>query len=184
MNTTQQLQHVHTFWFSELSMEDWFGGGEELDARIREKFGDLHQALAAGEGWQARTDVSARVAEVVVLDQFSRQIYRGSGQAFAYDALALTLAQELILKRVDQQLSEPERMFVYMPFMHAESSLIQAESVRLFEALGQDKSLEMACIHKDIVNQFGRFPHRNEALGRQSTNAEEEYLANNQEAFF
>jgi uncharacterized protein (DUF924 family) len=184
MKITQQLQRVHTFWFSELSMEDWFSGGEELDARIRDEFGDLHRALTVGEGWQARTDVQARVAEVVVLDQFSRQIYRNSGQAFAYDALALTLAQELILKRVDEQLSEPERMFVYMPFMHSESKAIQADAVELFEKLGQDKSLEMAHIHRDIIDQFGRFPHRNEALGRDSTAEEKEYLANNYEDFF
>jgi uncharacterized protein (DUF924 family) len=184
MNYQQQLQHVHDFWFGELSMEDWFGGGDELDKRIKKEFSDLHAAAARGECWQARMTPQLRLAEIIVLDQFSRQIYRGSGQAFQYDTQALTLAQEVVLRQMDANLTDDERMFLYMPFMHSESKVVHEAALRLYEALSQEESLKYEQIHKDIIDRFGRYPHRNERLGRESTDEEKEYLENNHENFF
>ena len=178
------LGDVLQFWFEELKSQDWFAGGEELDAQIKERFSDTHLQVAAGEYWENRTNPYAYLSEVIVLDQFSRQMFRGTAQAFAYDHLALALAQHAIVSGYDQQLDTDERMFLYMPFMHSESKLIHEQAVPLFESLGNSETLKYEHIHKDIIDQFGRYPHRNETLGRESTVEEKDYLANNQESFF
>jgi uncharacterized protein (DUF924 family) len=182
MNT--QLAAVLAFWFTERTEDDWFAAGAELDAEIRERFGELHSRVGAGEFWRERTGAQAYLAEVLVLDQFSRHIYRGSGWAFAYDGMALTLAQHAIALGHHQHLAQLERLFLYLPFMHSESRAIHGEAVTFFESIGHPKSLEMEHIHKDIIDRFGRYPHRNAALGRVSTTAEVKYLANTEEAFF
>ncbi|MFT5832174.1 MAG: hypothetical protein ACI9SY_000557 [Candidatus Paceibacteria bacterium] len=178
------LGDVLQFWFEELTPQDWFAGGVELDAKITERFADVHARVAAGEFAQYRTDAHSHLAEVIVLDQFSRQIYRNAAPAFVYDYLALALAQHAIAAGFDQQLENDARMFLYMPFMHSESSMIHTDAVKLFEALGNVETLKFEHIHKDIIDEFGRYPHRNETLGRESTTEEKDYLANNQEAFF
>jgi len=178
------LGDVLQFWFEELSSKDWFAGGEELDRKIKDRFSDMHAKVAAGEFWKYRTDAHSYLAEIIVLDQFSRQMFRGSAQAFAYDHLALTLSQHAIAAGFDQQLEKDARMFLYMPFMHSESKVIHTAAVPLFESLGEPEVLKYEHIHKDIIDQFGRYPHRNETLGRESTTEEKDYLANNQESFF
>lgn len=178
-----KLGEVLRFWFEELSQEDWFAGGEELDHKIKDRFSDIHGQVAAGEFWQYRTSAHSVLAEVIVLDQFSRQLFRGSAQAFAYDSMALTLAQQVIAAGFDQQLNVDERMFLYMPFMHSKSQAIHVAAVPLFESLGIEETLKYEHIHKDIIDQFGRYPHRNEQLGRESTPEEKEYLEKNQESF-
>jgi uncharacterized protein (DUF924 family) len=178
------LGDVLQFWFEELTPKQWFIGGEELDANIKERFADVHTKVAAGEFAQYRTDAYSYLAEVVVLDQFSRQIYRNAAPAFAYDYLALALAQHAIAGGFDQQLESDARMFLYMPFMHSESSMIHTDAVKLFEALGNVETLKFEHIHKDIIDEFGRYPHRNKTLGRESTEQETEYLEKNNEAFF
>ena len=155
-----------------------------MDTEITNRFTDIHSQVAAGEFAQYRTEPHSYLAEVIVLDQFSRQIFRGSPEAFAYDGLALSLAQHAIKAGFNQKLEVDERQFLYMPFMHSESKLIHREAVILFESLGHPESLKYEHIHKDIVDEFGRYPHRNETLGRESTDAEKKYLANNQESFF
>ena len=179
-----KLGEVLRFWFEELSPEQWFAGGEELDHMIVERFSDIHTQVAAGEFWQYRTDPYSYLAEVIVLDQFSRQIFRGRGQAFAYDGMALTLAQQAIASGYDKQLDQAERQFLYMPFMHSESKSIHEVALKLFESLDNTEALKYEKIHQDIIDRFGRYPHRNERLGRESTQEEREYLANNQEDFF
>ncbi len=179
-----KLGEVLRFWFEELTPEQWFAGGEELDAKIKERFSDIHTQVAAGEFWEYRTDAHAYLAEVIALDQFSRQMFRGSAEAFAYDGMALTLAQHAIAAGFDQQLDQSERQFLYMPFMHSESKQIHAAAVPLFESLGEPEVIKYEHIHKDIIDQFGRYPHRNQMLGRESTAEETDYLANNQESFF
>mgnify|MGYP000848083764 CR=1 FL=1 len=179
-----KLGEVLRFWFEELTPEQWFAGGEELDQRIKERFSDIHAQVAAGEFWQYRTEPHSYLAEVIVLDQFSRQMFRGSAHAFAYDHMALALSQHAIAAGFDQKLDQAERQFLYMPFMHSESKLIHAAAVSLFESLGEPEVLKYEHIHKDIIDQFGRYPHRNETLGRESTAEETDYLTNNQEAFF
>lgn len=183
-NNELKLGDVMEFWFEELSPKDWFAGGAELDQKIKDRFTDVHASVAAGEYWKYRTTPDSYLAEVIVLDQFSRNMFRGSSEAFAYDAQALTIAQQAIAAGLDTKLPVEERQFLYMPFMHSESKHIHIDALRLFESLGREENLKFEIIHKDIIDQFGRYPHRNEVLGRESTSAEIEYLANNQESFF
>lgn len=179
------LQEVLTFWFTELAGEaDWFGGGQALDARIRDRFAATHRAVAAGEYWRERTTPHSYLAEVIVLDQFSRQMFRGQAAAFAWDGMALTLAQHAVAAGYDTKLTSDERLFLYLPYMHSESRVIQSAAVELFASLGHEKALAMAHTHQDIIERFGRYPHRNEQLGRESTPAEADYLRANDEEFF
>jgi len=179
-----KLGEVLRFWFEELSPEQWFAGGEELDAEIVKRFSDIHSEVAAGEFWKYRTDAHAYLAEVIVLDQFSRQLFRDTAQAFSYDGQALVLAQQAIAAGLHNELSDDEKQFLYMPFMHSESKEMHTEALKLFESLGKEESLKYEKIHKDIIDQFSRYPHRNKQLDRTSTPEEVEYLANNQESFF
>lgn len=183
-NNELKLGSVLDFWFEELSPEDWFTGSAELDETIRARFDDLHTAVAANEYWKFRTTGKSLLAEVLVLDQFSRNMFRDTPQAFAFDGQALALAQQAIASGLDKDLSDDERMFLYMPFMHSESRVIHLEADPLFESLGKAETLKYEKIHKDIIDQFGRYPHRNKILGRDSTPQEIEYLENNQESFF
>jgi uncharacterized protein (DUF924 family) len=179
-----QLSAVLQFWFAELTPKQWFAGGEELDAEITKRFADIHTQVAAGECWMLRTDAYSYLAEIIVLDQFSRQVFRGSAQAFAYDGQALLLAQHAIAAGYDTALTDDERMFLYLPFMHSESKEIHEQALVLFASLGKPEALEYEQIHKDIIDQFGRYPHRNQTLGRESTASEIEYLENTEETFF
>jgi uncharacterized protein (DUF924 family) len=179
------LEEVLAFWFEELKgEEDWFNASAELDARIRERFADVHRAVAAGEYWRERTNARAYLAEVLVLDQFSRQMFRGQAAAFAWDGQALVLAQHAIAASYETTLSQHERLFLFLPFMHSESRAIHEDAVPLFESLGHEESLKYEHVHKDIIERFGRYPHRNEQLGRESTEAELEYLREHDHPFF
>lgn len=169
-------QDVLDFWFVEHGQDDWFGGQAEFDARLATRFGELHERVSKGEAWHWRETASGRLAEVIVLDQFSRQLHRGSARAFAQDGMALVLAQEAIFDGADHQVDMARRMFFYMPFMHSESLLIQDEGVRLFETLGNQDLLKFMLDHRDTIARFGRFPFRNRALGRPSTPAELAYM--------
>jgi uncharacterized protein (DUF924 family) len=182
MNT--QLQSVLDFWFEELSESEWFNGGEEVDATITKRFVDLHPRIAAGEFWKERVQAKACLAEVIVLDQFSRNMFRDDPRSFAFDGQALTISQQAIATGLNEELSNQEKMFLYMPFMHSESPVIHEAGRPLFESLGIEETIKYAKIHKDIIDRFGRYPHRNEDLGRPSTPEEIEYLANNHESFF
>lgn len=179
-----ELAVVLAYWFGELSAPERFSGAPAIDAAIRDRFSDLHAAVAAGECWKHRTTARSALAEVIVLDQFSRHLFRGSAAAFAYDGQALFLAQQLIAVGFDRELSTEERLFAYLPFMHSESAQIHADAQSLFTALGDAEALKYEQIHKDIIDRFGRYPHRNAVLGRASTPEEVAYLANTHEAFF
>lgn len=178
------LNEVLEFWFQELKPEDWYSGAKEVDEEIARRFAKLHTQVAHNELWRYRDDAKSLLAEVIVLDQFSRQLFRDSGEAFAYDGQALALAQQVMAGGQEQHFTKDERQFLYMPFMHSESKAIHAEALVLFESLENEESLKYEKIHKDIIDRFGRYPHRNERLGRQSTKEELEYLENNQEDFF
>lgn len=164
------------FWFVEHGQDDWFSGSAEFDARIAERFGESHRKVAAGEAWTWRTTPHGRLAEIIVLDQFSRQLHRGSAAAFARDCMALALAQEAIAAKADSALNADQRMFLYMPFMHAESLVIQEEGVKLFAANGDEHALDFMVKHRDCIARFGRFPKRSVALGRTSTPEEHAYI--------
>ena len=133
---------VHHFWFKAHGPDDWFAGKPAFDALIEAEFAETHKAIARGEGWTWRTDATGRLAEIIVLDQFSRQLYRGRPEAFAQDPMALALSQELVVQGLDTGLSEDETMFAYLPYMHSESLVVHDEAMRLFTALGNDKTLD------------------------------------------
>lgn len=171
--------NVLHFWFDELDPKQHFSKNADLDRQIVERFGALHAMLAADEAAadsQWRTSTDGRVANVIVLDQFSRQIYRDDARAWAYDAGALHLAKELIADGTNTTLSVAQRRFVYMPFMHSENLSDQERSVELFTALGDKSNLRFAIAHRDVIARFGRFPYRNELLGRISTPEEIYYV--------
>ena len=174
---------VLDFWFVRHSQPDWFGASAEFDALIAAEFGETHAAVARGEAWTWRTTPEGRLAEIIVLDQFSRQLYRGRAEAFAHDAMALTLAQEAVAGGHHNFLPMPQRMFLLLPYQHAESAVVQAESVRLHTALGVPEVLKFAEGHAACIKRFGRFPKRNAALGRQSTEDELEYIASTEGMF-
>ncbi len=164
---------VLNFWFNELTPEQWFSSSEELDNTIKQRFGSLLDALTQQVPDTVRENVKTTLAAIIVLDQFSRNLGRGSSAAFANDDAALVLAQAAVDAGEDEQLTTDEKHFLYMPFMHAENMEAQDRSVALFEAIDR---AEHAVEHRDIVVKFGRYPHRNEVLGRESTPEEIEYL--------
>src|SRR6218665_3336585 len=160
-------EDVIRFWFVEHGKDDWFGGKAEFDAALAAEFADTHPKVALGEAWTWRRTPEGRLAEIIVLDQFSRQLHRGSAQAFAQDRMAVALAQEAIAAGADRQVTQERRMFFYMPFMHAESLVIQEEGMVLFAPLGEELMQFMAG-HRDTIARFGRFPFLNNALRRTS----------------
>jgi uncharacterized protein (DUF924 family) len=169
-------ESVLDFWFVEHGRDDWFGGKPEFDRRIAERFAGTHAAVARGEAWTWRTTPVGRLAEILVLDQFSRQLYRGSSAAFASDDMALALGQEAVAGGHDLELDAERRLFIYMPYMHSESLIIHEEAIRLFTALGDPQTLEFEQLHAECLRRFGRYPRRNAALGRESTAEEIAYL--------
>ncbi|MDR3476347.1 MAG: DUF924 domain-containing protein [Devosia sp.] len=168
---------VLDFWFGTCSPEDWWRSSPELDRIIAERFGETHRRLALGEGFSWRASPEGRLAEIIVLDQFSRQLYRGDPRAFAQDGMALALAQEAVAVGCDRAVPEDRRLFLYMPFMHSESLLVHEAALPLFVALGGDNALKSANEHLEVLRRFGRYPKRNAALGRVSTPEELAYLA-------
>lgn len=174
---------VIKFWFEDHGHEDWFGGKPEFDAEIAAAFGETRAAAARGEAWAWRSTPQGRLAEIIVLDQFSRQLFRSRAEAFATDGMALALAQEAVGGGHHHFLPMPKRMFFLLPFMHSESPEMQRESVRLHMALGAPDILKYAEGHAALIERFGRFPRRNAALGRASTPEELDYMATSQGMF-
>ncbi len=170
-------EEVYSFWFEECGRKDWFGGGAELDDEIKARFRETHLALASGAGGEWNSTPENRLAMIVVLDQFPRNIYRGTALAFATDGLALAQAEQAIQVGGDKRVPEEFRIFFYLPFEHAEDISHQDRSVALFTELGDGEYLDYAQRHRDVIATYGRFPHRNQALGRPSTDAEARYLA-------
>ena len=165
------------FWFTELTDQQHFAKDTALDDSIRARFGDTLEAAARCELFGWRTTAQGRLAEILVLDQFSRNVFRDTPRAFAQDALALALAQELVAGGHDQALDTKQRAFAYMPYMHSESATIHAQALVLFDQPGLENNLKFEKSHNDIIVRFGRYPHRNAALGRTSTPEEIAFLA-------
>jgi len=170
------VQHILSFWFVELDNKQRFAKDAALDALMRERFGPHLQAAVRGELWHWRTDAAGRLAEIIVLDQFSRNIHRDTPLAFASDAQALTLAQELVAQGLDADLPPAQRAFAYMPYMHSESLPIHAQALPLFSQPGLEDNLRFLRAHTTILERFGRYPHRNALLGRASTPEELAFL--------
>lgn len=182
------IQSVLKFWFEELTPAQWWQKNKALDRKITTRFGELHQQAYMGELFDWRDTAKGRLAEIIVLDQFSRNIYRGQPQAFAADPMALILAQEAIRAGAEQALIPQERVFLYMPFMHSESIKIHEVAAELFskntepsqgsnsELVGALSSLRSQRAHHKIIRRFGRYPHRNDILGRASSAEEMAFL--------
>lgn len=168
---------VLQFWFHEISPAQWWKVDPAFDRLIMERFGELHARAARAELFEWRSEPRGRLAEVIVLDQFSRNMFRGTGRAFETDTLALALAQEAVAAKADLALPQEERAFLYMPYMHSESKVIHLQAEGLFRDNTSRNYLEHELRHKAIIDRFGRYPHRNAALGRQSTLEELAFLA-------
>jgi uncharacterized protein (DUF924 family) len=196
MNELADSEEILEYWFAgaltqpqaiEERQRTWFAGGESFDRACSERFSTALAAAGNGDLDHWRCAPRARLALIVLLDQFSRNVYRGTARAFENDACALAACREGIEQGHDRQLLAIERTFFYMPLEHAEDRAIQALSVQQFEALVEEAPEELrelmsanagyAREHRDIIERFGRFPHRNAVLGRESTTEEVAYLA-------
>lgn len=164
------------FWFVEAGPKAWWKKSDNFDALITRRFRHIHAAAHAGElaDWRARG--RGRLAEVIVLDQFPRNMYRGDARSFASDGLALILAQEAVGLKVQASWPADWRSFLYMPFMHSESRAIHEQAVKIFDEPGLEDNLKFEFAHKKIIDRFGRYPHRNNILSRTSTPEEIEFL--------
>ena len=170
------IDKVIHFWFVESRPEQWFKKDPAFDRLVTERFKALHRAAIKCELHSWRDTALGRLAEIVILDQFPRNIYRDSEKAFAGDPLALALSQEALRAKAHSSLDVTQRAFLYMPFMHSESAVIHEIAVRLFSEPGLERNLEFELRHKAIIDRFGRYPHRNDILGRASTAEEIEFL--------
>jgi uncharacterized protein (DUF924 family) len=170
------FEEVLTFWFKEIEPRKWWVVDPAFDDVLRDRFLGLFQQAAAGELFGWRVSARGRLAEVVVLDQFSRNIFRGTPHAFAQDPQALILSQEAVVGGVLEALSEMERAFLLMPYMHSESRLIHVQAEALFKKYAPPGNYEFELRHKAIIDRFGRYPHRNQILGRVSSAEEIEFL--------
>ena len=158
---------IINFWFEEIDSAMWWKKDGGFDALLVERFAEVYGRAKRCELFEWRKDPLGRLAEIIVLDQFSRNMFRDSALAFATDPLSLALAQEAIAVGANEFLNPVENSFLYMPFMHSESLAIHEVAVDLFSEEGLDFNLDFEFKHKRIIEQFGRYPHRNELLGRQ-----------------
>jgi uncharacterized protein (DUF924 family) len=170
------MHDVLTFWLHTLQPSDWYARSDALDGQIRARFESTHRQVVAGETAHWRDAPQGRLAEIIVLDQFSRNMFRGQREAFATDPMALALSQEAIRAGADHALDDTQRAFLYMPFMHSESRVIHEQALVLFKDL---PNLDYEILHKAIIDRFGRYPHRNAALSRASTAEEVAWMASN-----
>lgn len=162
---------VLSYWFEALGEEHWFDPSREVDERIRELFLALHEQLATGQLAELATS-REMLAAVIVLDQFSRNLFRGTPRAYAADPMARRLASTALSRGFDANLTAEQKQFLYLPFQHSEDAQDQARSLALFEKLGNERWTQYAQAHKAIIDRFGRFPHRNQILGRHSSAVE------------
>ncbi|MGN6584919.1 MAG: DUF924 family protein [Rhizobiaceae bacterium] len=171
------VEEVLQYWFGELTPDDWFTVKDETDKAITKRFLPLYRSLMEIVPEEIYDEPRAALAAIIVLDQFPRNMFRGKAEAFATDDLALALARNALDRQFDAFLEERMRHFLYMPFMHSEVLADQERCVSLFKSLGDGEGAKYAIEHRDIIAQFGRFPHRNKVLGRETTADEKAFLA-------
>ncbi|WP_196139985.1 DUF924 family protein [Aliikangiella sp. G2MR2-5] len=171
-----EYSDVIQFWFEDSTPADWFKKDESFDQLIRKRFLKTYYAATCCELFDWRKTPEGRLAEVIVLDQFSRNMFRDSAQAFAFDSLAVALCQEAIMQQADLALPLSKRKFLYMPLMHSESLVIHQEAMRVFSQEGLEENYVYEIKHKEIIERFGRYPHRNQILGRESSEEEIAFL--------
>lgn len=169
--------NILSFWFKEIEPKQWFVKDLSFDQLLIERFSDIHKKASQCELYDWRTTAEGCLAEVIILDQFSRNMFRDKANAFASDPLALALAQSAIAAGKDKDLTPTQRTFLYMPFMHSESLKVHDVAVKLFTDNGIQGNLDFEIKHRDIIEKYGRYPHRNAVLGRESSPEEIEFLA-------
>jgi uncharacterized protein (DUF924 family) len=191
-----RIDDILSFWFKEQQlsapqidrrMDIWFGEDPVFDEAIKAEFEDDIEEASQGKLNYWAEEPRGRLALILLIDQFRRNIHRNTAKAFSHDKLALKLCVEGAMAKKDKSLTPIQKVFFYMPLQHAESAKVQAKSVELFNKLAESVSptfqetfltvAQFAELHKDIIDQFGRFPHRNKLLGRENTPEEDEYLA-------
>jgi uncharacterized protein (DUF924 family) len=172
----QWVGPVLDFWFRDIDSQLWFDSSDEFDERIRQGFLELHGKVAASDAAEL-SGARTLLAAIIVMDQFSRNMFRGTARAFATDRAARRLAERIIAERLDLVMTSAERYFVYLPFEHSEDREHQQLAVRLIEPLGDASWTRFARMHQATINRFGRFPHRNRVLGRTCTDDEVAFLA-------
>jgi uncharacterized protein (DUF924 family) len=168
---------VVRFWFEEHGEADWFGGGPEFDAAVTERFAGWRDALRSQPVEAFITDAHTALAAIILFDQVPRNAYRGTAEAFATDHIALAIARIAVDKGFDAGMTKDQRLFLYLPLEHSEDREDQRESVRLMSTLGDQRLLQFALDHQAMIERFGRFPHRNQALGRADRAGEAEAVA-------
>ena len=176
------LDSIIEFWFSDEFSKHWFNSTPALDCEIKSQFESTYILAIAGTLQHWQTSPSGCLALILLFDQIPLNMYRGQRECFAAESQSRDVASIAILKEFDKNLSDPEKKFVYMPYMHSEDITDQVKAIDLFSKAGLTENLKFARHHHDIVNRFGRFPHRNKILGRLNTAEEEEYL-NSDQAF-
>lgn len=169
-------EEVLTFWFDEIDPKMWWAADQTFDEKIRTRFLKLLEKAAMGELYSWRVNPEGRLAEIIVLDQFSRNIHRNTPLAFAQDPVALVLAQEAVASNAHKELSPIKRSFLLLPYMHSESRLIHIQAEALYREFAPPGNYEFALRHKAIIDRFGRYPHRNQILNRPSSPEEIEFL--------
>ena len=179
----QDALSVLHFWFEELDPSNWFAQNDSVDARIHERFGDLHKYLANEVPREWRASPRGVLAAVIVLDQFSRNLFRDDGRAFANDSNALHLAKSAIKQGQDSSLSDREKPFLYMPLMHSEDLADVDQCTKLMEIAGAQDNADFSRRHAAALQRFGRYPARNKALGRENTPEESAFLKENPHGF-
>lgn len=175
-------REVIDFWFSDDVKKRWFASTPAFDRELRERFHGLWEQARGGELDQWMESAEGCLALVIILDQFPLNMFRGEAESFSTEARSREVARVALERGFDQELSTEQKAFVYMPFMHSEDLADQERSLQLFDQPGLESNFRFARHHHEIVREFGRFPHRNEILGRESSAAEIEYL-NSKRAF-
>ncbi len=172
-------EDILAFWLDEIGPDRWYTGGDDLDAEIKTRFLEIYERACDGALSLWLTYPSGALAYIILMDQFPRNMFRGTGRCFAADGVALAAAKMAIQKGWDKKIDEPARQFFYLPLMHSECLVDQDRAVRLFMTRMPEngaRNLIHAKAHREVIRQFGRFPYRNEALGRETPQAEVEYL--------
>ncbi|RAP39145.1 DUF924 domain-containing protein [Candidatus Marinamargulisbacteria bacterium SCGC AAA071-K20] len=172
-------QEIIEFWFEDIETKQWYKKDDVFDDLLRTRFLEIHKQISEGNCSEWRKYSEGTLAEIIVLDQFSRNMFRGSGDSFAYDSLALDLAKDAVLRKVDLDLTITKRSFLYMPYMHSEVLKDHDEALVLFSQTGMEANLSFEHAHRAIIEKFGRFPHRNAVLCRASTDEEIMFLETN-----
>lgn len=172
----KESHEILDFWFEEIDPSYWFSKDLYFDEQVRTRFFETYKQALTGKTSMWRSTPRGRLAEVILLDQFPRNMFRDKPESFASDSLALHLSKEAVRLGEDQKLSSVEKSFLYMPYMHSEDRATHIEALHLFSQPGLEYNLKFELKHKVIIDRFGRYPHRNRVLGRASTAEEIEFL--------